>query len=75
MGKTLLKQRHGAKILHGPNIDNFKDIYKMLKSFKVSTKINSSKKLSQSIVFKKNKTIGIKIKNIGKKILKTTIKN
>ena len=66
--------RHGAKILHGPNIDNFKDIYKMLKSFKVSTKINSSKKLSQSIVFKKNKTIGIKIKNIGKKILKTTIK-
>ena len=46
----------------------------MLKSFKVSTKINSSKKLSQSIVFKKNKTIGIKIKNIGKKILKTTIK-
>ena len=66
--------RHGAKILHGPNIDNFKDIYKMLKGFKVSKKINSSKKLSQSIVFKKNKTIGIKIKNIGKKILKTTIK-
>ena len=20
--------RHGAKILHGPNIDNFKDIYR-----------------------------------------------
>ncbi len=38
--------RHGAKILHGPNIDNFKDIYKILKSFKVSAKINSSKKLS-----------------------------
>ncbi len=66
--------RHGAKILHGPNIDNFTDIYKMLKLFKVSRKINSSKKLAKSIVFKKNKTIGIKIKNIGKRILKTTIK-
>ena len=66
--------RHGAKILHGPNIDNFKDVYKLLKSFKVSKKINSSKDLAQSIVFKKNKTIGIKIKNIGKKILKKTIK-
>ena len=30
--------------------------------------------LAQSIVFKKNKTIGIKIKNIGEKILKKTIK-
>ena len=66
--------RHGAKILHGPNIDNFKDVYKLLKSFKVSKKINSSKELAQSIVFKKNKTIGIKIKNIGEKILKKTIK-
>ena len=66
--------RHGAKILHGPNIDNFKDVYKLLKLFKVSKKINSSKDLAQSIVFRKNKTIGIKIKNIGKKILKKTIK-
>ncbi len=66
--------RHGAKILHGPNIDNFKDIYKFLKKFKVSKKINSSKELAQSIVFKKNKNIGIKIKNIGEKILKKTIK-
>ena len=62
--------RHGAKILHGPNIDNFKDVYKLLKIFKVSKKINSSKELAQSIVFKKNKIIGIKIKNIGEKILK-----
>ncbi len=66
--------RHGAKILHGPNIDNFKDIYKLLKSFNVSRKISSSKELTKSIVFKKNKTIGIKIKNIGKKVLKKTIK-
>ena len=66
--------RHGARVLHGPNIDNFKDVYKLLKSFKVSKKINSSKELAQSIVFKKNKNIGVKIKNIGKKILKKTIK-
>ena len=25
--------RHGARVLHGPNIDNFKDVYKLLKSF------------------------------------------
>ena len=66
--------RHGARVLHGPNIDNFKDVYKLLKSFKVSKKINSSKELAKSIVFKKNKNIGVKIKNIGKKILKKTIK-
>ena len=23
--------RYGAKILHGPNIDNFKDVYKFFK--------------------------------------------
>ncbi len=66
--------RHGAKILHGPNTDNFKDIYKFLKSFKISKKVNSSKGLAQSIVFRKNKTIGKKIKNMGEKILKKTIK-
>ena len=66
--------RHGAKILHGPNTNNFKDIYKLLKVLNASKKINSSKGLAQSIQFKKNKTIGIKIKNIGEKILKKTIK-
>jgi len=66
--------RHGAKILHGPNTDNFKDIYKLLKELNASKKINSSKELAKSIQFKKNKTIGIKIKNIGEKILKKTIK-
>ena len=65
--------RFGAKILHGPNIDNFKDVYKLLKKFKVSKKINTPKQLASAIIFKKNKTIGIKIKNIGEKILKKTI--
>jgi len=66
--------RYGAKILHGPNIDNFKDVYKLLKSLKISKQINSSKQLTSSIIFSKNKYIGGKIKNIGEKILKKTIK-
>ena len=66
--------RYGAKILHGPNIDNFKDVYKLLKLLKISKKIQSSKQLSSSIIFNKNKGTGSKIKNIGEKILKKTIK-
>ena len=65
--------RHGAKILHGPNIDNFKDVYKFLKLLKVSKEISTPKQLASSITFKKNKTTGIKIKNIGEKIRKKTI--
>ena len=65
--------RFGAKILHGPNVDNFKDIYKLLKSFNVSKTITTSQQLASAIIFIKNKTIGIKIKNIGEKILKKTI--
>jgi 3-deoxy-D-manno-octulosonic-acid transferase len=66
--------RYGAKILHGPNTDNFKDVYKMLKILKVSKKITTHKKLASSITFKKNKNIGNKIKKIGGIILKKTIK-
>ncbi len=66
--------RFGAKILHGPNTDNFKDVYKLLKSLKISKKINTPKELASSIIFKKNKNRGIKIKNIGGLILKKTIK-
>ena len=66
--------RYGAKILHGPNIDNFKDVYKLLKSFNVSKKVTTTKELASSITFRKNKNIGTKIKNIGGIILKKTIK-
>ena len=65
--------RLGAKIFHGPNIDNFKDVYKLLGLFKISKKINSSKELAQSILFKKDEKSVKKIKNIGKTILKKTI--
>ncbi len=66
--------RYGAKILHGPNIVNFKDIYKLLKSYNLSKKINTPEQLASAIIFKKNIRSGTKIKNIGEKILKKTIK-
>ena len=66
--------RYGAKILHGPNTDNFKDVYKLLKLFKISKKITTTNQLASSIIFKKNKQTENKIKNIGKKVLKKTIK-
>ena len=66
--------RYGARILHGPNIDNFKDIYKLLKNLRISKKIRTPKELANLITFKKNKKIGTKINKIGAKILKKTIK-
>jgi 3-deoxy-D-manno-octulosonic-acid transferase len=65
--------RYGAKILHGPNIDNFKDVYKTLSSLKISKKVTTPKELSSQIIFKRNKDRGDKIKKIGGKILKETI--
>jgi 3-deoxy-D-manno-octulosonic-acid transferase len=66
--------RYGAKIFHGPNIDNFKDVYKLLKSLQISNLINSSKKLASSINFNPSKANGNKIKKIGRRILTKTIK-
>ena len=65
--------RFGAKILHGPNIHNFKDVYKSLTNLKISKKITTSKELASKIIFKRNKKLGDKIKKIGVKILKETI--
>ena len=66
--------RFGAKIFHGPNTQNFKDVYKLLKFLNISKKINSPSELASAITFKKNKNTGNKIKNIGENILKKTIK-
>ena len=65
--------RYGAKILHGPNIDNFKDVYKTLSNLKISKKINNSQRIGFTNIFKRNKNQGDKIKKIGVKILKETI--
>ena len=66
--------RYGAKILHGPYIDNFKDVYKLLKSLKISKKIISTKQLISAITFKKDMGRAFKIKKIGVLILKKAIK-
>ena len=65
--------RYGAKIFHGPNIDNFKDVYKLLKSLKISKKIKTYNSLANSIRFKKRANKAMKIDKIGKIILKKTI--
>ncbi len=66
--------RLGAKIFHGPNTNNFREVYKLLKKFNISKKINTPKQLASSIIFIKKKQIGMKIKKIGEKILKKTIR-
>ena len=64
--------RYDANILHGPNVDNFKDVYKLLNKFNIAK--NQQPKNYISLIFKKNKNQGLTIKNIGKKILKKTLK-
>ena len=44
------------------------------KNFKISKQISTPTQLASSIIFKKNKHSGSRIKNIGDKILKKTIK-
>ncbi len=66
--------RYGSRILHGPNVSNFKDVYNLLRDLNISKKIKTPKQLSSLIIFKKNKNLGLKIKNMGEKILKKTIR-
>ena len=70
--------KYGCQILHGPNVWNFKEIYKLLKTHKVSNKITSSNQLyhkaGQLLGDKKNsKKLQLKIKNLGSKILNLTL--
>ncbi|MDA9758412.1 3-deoxy-D-manno-octulosonic acid transferase [Candidatus Pelagibacter sp.] len=65
--------RFGAKILHGPNIDNFRDVYKYLNDLKISSTIYTPKQCANSINFKKNMKKVIKMKYLGTTILKKTL--
>ena len=66
--------RFGAKILHGPNIDNFRDVYKYLNQLKISSsKLNSPQQCANSIIFKKNMKKVKKMKYLGTTILKKTL--
>ena len=66
--------RFGAKILHGPNIDNFKEVYKYLNTLKISSKVNSVMECANSIIFKKNMKKVKKMEALGRTILKKTLK-
>ena len=71
--------RFGCKILHGPNVSNFKEIYAFLNQNKISSKITSSKMMSKILAkFFSKKNVSNKIKkkinNIGQKILNVTYK-
>ena len=71
--------RYGCKILHGPNISNFKEIYYLLNKYKVSKKIVNQDQMIKNIdLLYKNTSnthnLELKIKNLGNKILKSTLK-
>ena len=82
LGKSIVKgggqnplepARFGAKILHGPGVSNFKDVYKYLKQLKISSEVNSPKKCANSVIFKKNMKKVKKMKYLGSRILKKTL--
>ena len=69
--------RYGCNILHGPNVENFKEIYNYLSKLKLSSKINNHSQLSAKLdnLFSKqnnSKIIQKKLKKIGEKILVNT---
>ena len=65
--------RFGAKILHGPNIDNFTDVYKYLNQLKISSVIKNPQQCANSIIFKKNMKKAKKMKYLSTTILKKTL--
>ena len=70
--------RFGCKILHGPHVWNFDEIYSLLKKNKVSSKVINSNQLTfevDKMLNNKNKNINLelKIKNLGNKILTSTL--
>ena len=66
----------GSTVLYGPNVDNFKDTYRLLNKLKIAYKVNSVKSLTHSInkliIKPNNKKNYSKITKIGKKILNET---
>ena len=67
---------YNAAVLHGPNISNFADTYKLLDKLKITHKVNGIKSLTNivnKLMIKKNSHKNyLKIEKIGKKILHET---
>ena len=66
--------RYGSKIFHGPNIENFPDIFRLLKKLNISKEIRSPKQLASLISFNKKTLSGVKLKKIGRLIQEKTLK-
>ena len=69
--------RYGCKILHGPHVENFNEIYDYLRNLKISTKVKDHSQLStklHKLLTQKNnsKKIQNKLNKIGDKILNDT---
>ena len=70
--------RFGCKILHGPHVWNFDEIYNLLKKNKVSNKVTSPNQLRYKVDKmlnnkNNNKKSDFKIKNLRNKILTSTL--
>ena len=65
--------RFGAKILHGPDVDNFKEVYRYLDLLKISSKVKNPLQCANSIIFRKNMKKVKKMRILGKNILKNTL--
>ena len=68
----------GNYILHGPNIQNFKEIYIMLSKFNVSSKVNDINDMKKNIIkkikYKQPQKVKQKLNLIGNEILKKNLK-
>ena len=69
--------RFGCNVFHGPNVENFSEIYNFLKKIKMSNKIITQNNLIYHLeksISKKNKSQKkqLKVNLIGKKILEST---
>ena len=70
--------RNGCKIIYGPHIQNFKEVYELLDKNKVSNKVNNVEQLTQKVGILINKNKGSKnledkINKLGKTILEKTL--
>ena len=70
--------RNGCKIIYGPNIRNFKEVYELLDKNKVSNKVRNEEQLARkvNILIKSNKIskkLENKINKLGKKILENVL--
>jgi len=70
--------RNGCKIIYGPHVQNFQEVYELLDKNKVSNKVNNVEQLTKKvdILLKKNKgskNLEDKINKLGKNILKKTL--